>query len=168
MIYAMGKVEDTKSLLFFTKLDDRIVGVEASSLTKSFMSGLAEAAAEMVAEAAAEKLEGALDSVPGGGLIAGVVGDKIEEAAINKMVSLISDVTDKLSPDEVAELIKNEDAEVEIPLDKLKSTKGKTKGLVSKKYMVTAKVKGFWIFSTTHELVFRMDQKENAEKVFST
>ena len=166
MIYALGKVEDEKTLLFFTKLDDRIVGVPSSSLSKSLMTGLAEVAAEVAADAAAEGLENALDNVPGGGLIAGLVGDKVEEAAINKMVDLISDVTDKLSDEEIADLIKNEDAEVEVPLDKLKSTKGKTKGLVSKKFMVTVKVKGFWIFSTTHELVFRLDQKENAEKVF--
>ena len=166
MNYALGKVEDDKTLLFFTKLNDRIVGVESSSLSKSLMTGLAGVAAEMVADKAAEGVENALGSVPGGGLIAGMVGDKVEEAAINKMVDLISDITDKLSDDEIAELIGNEDAEIDIPLDKLKSTKGKTKGLVSKKFMVTVKVKGFWIFSTTHELVFRLDQQANAEKVF--
>lgn len=167
MDYALGKVEDDKTLLFFTRLGDRIVGVPSSKISKSLMTGLAGMAAEALADAAADKLEGALDSVPGGGLVAGLVAGKIEDAAINKMVDLISKVTDNLTPEQVQELIAEEDPEVEIPLEKLKSKKGKTKGLLSKKYMVTVKVKGFWIFSTTHQLVFRMDQKENAQKVFS-
>ena len=185
MDYAIGKVKDEKKVLFIAKVEDRIIGVDGKKFQKSLAADLAESiardlaselaseVASMAADAATEAVTGAAadamgDMVGGelGGLVGGFVGDKVEEKLISAFDTLITECVDKMSDAAIMEGLLKLDPVLEIPLEKLQSTKGKTKGMMSKKYHVTTKSKGFLFFSSSEEIVFQTGQQANAEKVF--
>ena len=169
MEFAIGKIKDQKKVFFFTRTEDSILVIESKKVTKSLSTGLASAASAasgLVGGALEMGLGSVMDSVPGGDLVGGLVGGKIEEKAIAKMTDLVTKATESMTSEEMLKLVESETAQVTIPVDKIAKMDAKLKGMVSKKYHVSVKQKGFFIFAAKHNFEFRPDQEDNAAKVF--
>ena len=166
MKWAIGKLtSQEKKILIFTEWGNMLYGVEAKSALKSLASGLAGAAANFAAEMGADAL---LDNVPGGGLISSVAGDMAEKKMAAKVEEAMSAGLKNKSEEEIQELISNGKDLLTVPTEKIINVSMKKTGMVKKRFQVQLKEKGFWIFNTTHKLTFSMDQKDQAEALFTS
>jgi hypothetical protein len=164
MIFAVGKSEGhDKKVLVYAAFPDRVVGVESSSFLSEFTAEIAGALASHGAEMAAEKL---FDNLPGGGLLSGLTADLVEDKVISKVEGMLSANLDGKTDEELAAVFQEGDILIDVPREKISRVQMKTKGIMKKRFHVTFKEKGFWIFNTTHKLTFSPSQQANAESVF--
>jgi hypothetical protein len=192
MKWCIGKLEGQTGMIVFFADSTKVLGVKAKSLRSLFRERLVASAVSDIFKRS-EALLGYLndlglvdfnladkaESLAGGGLAgfaAGQIVGKAQDAAvakaeevltnfINRLIDELYGTSDEIKTDEQSLMgyLEQGDLAFSVPLANLKSASGKQQGLLQKTYQITLKEKGFWIFGTTHKLVFNARNIEPAK-----
>ena len=190
MKWAIGKIKDQKGLLIVFVSEAGVVALPPKTLKASLVNGAVSSVSALLSASKSTldlldalgivnfDLADAAESAAGGGLTGMAIGaavgaaqDKAVEAAETAITNAVSSVLESaldagnLSEADVLAALASGQPTLHVPADKLKRVSGKIVGMLTKSYELSVVEKGFWIFNTTHTLVFGKRMISRAEEL---